>query len=60
MLICQNMISLPLQHYITKEGVKLYDDSLFINGTFVTLRVNTNKINDIYKYTKRRIVKKLK
>lgn len=54
------MISLPLQHYITKEGVKLYDDSLFINGTFVTLRVNTNKINDIYKYTKRRIVKKLK
>lgn len=45
---------------ITKEGVKLYDDSLFINGTFVTLRVNTNKINDIYKYTKRRIVKKLK
>lgn len=44
---------------ITKKGVKLYDDSLFINGTFITLRVNTNRINNIYEYTKRRTVKKI-
>ena len=45
---------------ITKEGVKLWDDLSFIEGTFVTLRVNTNKIKNIHNYTKRRLVKKLK
>ena len=44
---------------ITKEGVKLWDDLSFIEGTFVTLRVNTNKIKNIHNYTKRRLVKKL-
>lgn len=28
---------------ITQDGVKLCDDSLFIRGTFVALRINTNK-----------------
>ncbi len=45
---------------ITKEGVKLWDDLSFIEGTFVTLRANTNKIKNIHNYTKRRLVKKLK
>lgn len=39
---------------INKNRIKLYSHVPYIQGTFISLRVNTNKINNIYDYTKRR------
>ncbi len=44
---------------INKRGVRTWDKNMpFIDGTFITLRINTNKINNIYEYIKRREINK--
>lgn len=32
--------------------------TIIIDGTFITLRINTNKINNIYEYIKRKEINK--
>ena len=44
---------------INKNGVKLWKENMpYTQGTFISLRVNTNKIEDISNFTKRRIINK--
>lgn len=39
---------------VNKKGIRTWNKNIpFIDGTFVTLRINTNKIKNIYKYIKR-------
>ncbi|WP_405308999.1 hypothetical protein [Methanobrevibacter sp.] len=40
---------------VNKRGVRTWNKNMpFIDGTFVTLRINTNKIKNIHEYIKRR------
>jgi len=39
---------------IDENGIKLYKNVPYIQGTFISLRVNTNKIRNIHEYTKKR------
>lgn len=40
---------------VNKKGVRTWNKNMpFIDGTFVTLRINTNKIKNIHEYIKRR------
>ena len=39
---------------INKNRIKLYNNVPYIQGTFISLRVNTNKIKNIHDYTKKR------
>ncbi|MBE6500392.1 MAG: hypothetical protein E7Z80_07625 [Methanobrevibacter thaueri] len=40
---------------VNKRGVRTWKKNMpYIDGTFVTLRINTNKIKNIYEYIKRR------
>ena len=44
---------------INKKGLKTWDKNMpYIDGTFVTLRINTHKIKDVHEYTKKRIIKR--
>lgn len=39
---------------INGSGIKLWKNVPYIQGTFISLRVNTNKIKNIHEYTKKR------
>lgn len=39
---------------IDEKGITLYKNVPYIQGTFISLRVNTNKIRNIHEYTKKR------
>lgn len=36
----------------TKNGIKIIQNKIFVNGTFISIQINTKKIDNIYKYLK--------
>lgn len=44
---------------INKKGAKTYDNKNKINGTFIILRINNKKIENIYEYLKYEKINKI-
>ena len=45
---------------MTKKGINIHENKNFVNGTFILLQINNNKIDNIYKYLKYQRINEIK